>query len=130
MSYEALRASIEGRFNDNWTLTPVAYENVPFTPGNDPWVRLTIITGESVTAGIQGTEPAVDDRGLVAIQIFVPEGTGTRTSKTLAWTARGVYEHARFDGILMQSASVTAAGVTDGWHQSNITIPFRRVRNV
>lgn len=130
MSFEALTHSIESRFNTNWSSTPVAYENVPFTPPNTAWVRLTVIAGFGNTKGIMGTGVTVEDNGLISIQVFVPEGTGTNESKTLVDAAISIYEHTRFDGILAYTASPVSVGVSDGWHQTNITIPFRRARNV
>ena len=130
MSFEALRDSIEARFDTNWATTPVAYENVDFTPPDGPWVRLTIIIGQGQTAGIDGTNPTVRDTGLISIQLFVPAGTGTKLADGYIDSLVAIYEHTRFDGILAYTASPVPLGVTDGWHQTNITIPFRRVRNV
>lgn len=131
MSFEALTRVIETRFNSNYTSTPVAYENVPFTPPKGlPWVRLTVINGESVTQGITGSTPLVRDTGLIAITVFVPENSGTQAAKALVDVAKTVYEHTPFSGIVALTASVAPAGNFDGWHQTNITIPFRRNRNV
>jgi len=114
-----------------WALTPVAYANVPFSPDmGTPWVRLAVINGESETAGITGSAPMVRDRGLVACQIFVDKNAGTDAALGYADAFLALFEHKRFDGILTYSGSVATTGVSDGWYQLNVTIPFRRVRNV
>ena len=130
MSFEALRLSIEGRMAANWTATTVAYPNVNFTVPDVPWVRLTVINGPGNTQGITGSTPTVRDTGLVSLQIFVKEGVGTKPATELVDLFTPIYEHTRFGGILCYTATVNHLGVTNGWHQTNITIPFRRVRNV
>lgn len=132
MSFEALRASVEGRLNANYSATEVAYENVSFNPPNDAWIRLIVQTGQGQTMGLygDGTSVGVRDTGLISIQVFIPEGQGTKSSLDLVDTLIAIYEHTRFDGILAYTATVSHIGISDGWHQTNITIPFRRVRNV
>ena len=116
---------------DNWAESaPVAYENVPFEPGNTDWVRLTVINGEGQTHGMLGTDGSVRDTGMVSLQVFVPEGTGTKTSRALIDAFIAIFEHARFNAITTYSATVTPVGARNGWHQTNVTVPLRRTRNV
>ena len=132
MSFEALRVSIESRMNTYWSTTVVAYENVPFSPPDTPWIRLTVLVGTGETSGHagDGTTVEVRDTGVISIQVFVPEGSGTALSKQYVDSLIAIYEHTRFDGILAYTASPVPVGVNNGWHQTNITIPFRRARNV
>ena len=130
MPFETLTREIESRMAANWSATPIAYENVPFTPDNDPWIRLTVVNGAGLTLGVTGSTPAVRDSGLISVQVFVPEGTGSQQAKALVDLVLPIYEHTRFSGILAYTATINPAGTFDGWHQTNITIPFRRVRNV
>ena len=131
MAFEALRASIETKFALEWGVTTeIAWENISYEPDNAPWVRLTVGTGVGYTLGIDGTLPTVRDTGVIMLQIFTPEGTGTKVNKELLDTALPIYEHTRFDGILVYTATVTQAGISNGWYQTNVTFPFRRVRNV
>ncbi len=130
MGFEALRESIETRMADNWSTTEVAYENVPFTPPAGPWVRLQINLGEGGSMGILGSAVTVRDQGVISLQVFVPEGQGSKAANDLVDALITIYEHQRFDGITTYTASPRAAGITNGWHQTNITIPFRRARYV
>ena len=120
---------------DNWTATAmasVAFPNVTFDPPNNEWVRFTVLNGAGVTAegGIAGSAYKVKDTGLISLQIFVPARTGTKTSNTLLDSFVAIFEHKRFSSIVTYSATVTPGAVRDGWHQINITIPFRSTRNV
>jgi len=135
MSSESLRKTLETTMSLGWTATPVQYENSPFTKPSDEWVRLTVIEGGGRTSG-GGSTVCVRDSGLVSLQIFVPENEGTATSNALKDTFKALFEHKRItdlDGgrdIKTYSASVIPVGVSSGWHQTNITIPYRRDRNV
>lgn len=130
MPFESLTRSIETVFDDSYSATPVAYENVPFDPPSGAWVRLTVVNGGGATFGLTGAQPIVRDTGVISVQVFVPENTGTQAAKALVDSIVPIYEHTQFDGIVAYTASVAPVGISDGWHQTNITIPFRRVRNV
>lgn len=133
MSFEALRESVETRLADNYSTTPVAYANVPFTPPTaQPWVRLTINTGLGAVAGHSGDGfgLTIFDLGLVSVQVFTPDGEGTKNNWEIVDEIIPIYENTRFDGILVNAATVNQAGTNNGWYQTNITLPFRRARNV
>lgn len=130
MSFEALRESVETRMADNWSSTPIAYGNVDYSPTSADWVRITVAPGIGETQGIRGATPRVRDFGVVSLQVFTAEGKGTKAGMTLVDSFLSLFEHARFDGILTYTGSVSVVGVREGWHQINVTIPFRRVRNV
>ena len=91
---------------------------------------VVVQTGEGQTLGILGSTPQVRDNGLISIQLFVKAGTGTKELTQHIDNLIAIYEHTRFDGILAYTATVTNAPNDQGWRQVNITIPFRRVRNV
>lgn len=135
MGFNTTRENIEQRMVDNWTATTMAkveFSNVTFDKPNDEWVRFTVLNGGGVTAegGIAGSTYKVKDTGLISLQVFVPASTGTKTSSTLIDSFVTIFEHKRFSSIVTYSATVTPGGVRDGWHQTNITIPFRSIRNV
>ncbi|PCI54162.1 MAG: hypothetical protein COB36_10750 [Alphaproteobacteria bacterium] len=135
MSSESLRKTLETKMAGGWTTTPVKYENNPFTKPSKEWVRFTLIEGEGRTAG-GGSSVCVRDSGLISLQIFVLENKGTATSNTLKDSFKTLFEHKRITDlnggrdIKTYSASVIPVGVSSGWHQTNITIPYRRDRNV
>ncbi len=132
MSFNDLRQYIEARMASNWSESAsVQYENTPFqAPAHDPWVRLTIVHEEGITQGIGGSTIFVRDPGLIALQVFVPLGDGTKTAKDLVDAFIAIFEHSRFNSITTYSASVGPGRPTDGWYMTNVTIPFRRTRSV
>jgi hypothetical protein len=122
------------RFVAGWTTTPVAYENVSFDPpSKSPWVRFTLtpLQGETAGSSPNGTSTLVRDSGLVSIQLFIPAGDGSKAAMGYVDDLIAIFEHSRFNGIMVYSASVTVIGAdSQGWHQTNITIPYRSTRNV
>ena len=67
---DGIRASVEARFNDNWGLTPIDFENVPFNkPDSTPWVRVTIRTGETVQKSL-GNVKTWRNQGVIIVNVF------------------------------------------------------------
>ena len=132
MSFDNLRQYCEARMVANWGESePVEYENVPLGETPDAFVRFTVITGDSDTHGMGGSQYTARDTGMVSLQVFVPEGTGTKRAMELCDAFAAIFEQQRFNGITTYIASVTPLGMTGGkWLQRNVTIPFRSVRNV
>ena len=132
MPFESMTRSIETRFAANYSATPIAYANVPFEPpSNSPWVRLTVNYGDGLAGSLGWPNNVLRrDNGLIVIQVFVPVETGSQAAMALIDQIYPIYEHTLFDDIVPATASVSATGVSDGWQQFNVTIPFRRDRYV
>lgn len=131
MSFDALRETLESTMSSQWTMTPVAYENVRFDMPSTAWVMFTVICGEGRPYGINGANKYARDHGLISCQVYVPENTGTKQSKQLVDAFIAIFEQAAFAGdINTDIASVKNIGAADGWHQTSVTIPYRRDRNV
>jgi len=130
MSFESIRSAVAARLATNWTTMPIAYENRDFTPPTSGgWIELTVIGNTGQTLGI-GSAVMVRDTGLISINVYTPEGSGTATGRGYADTLAALFEHERFSGITTYAATLTTRGVVNGWHQLNLTIPYRSNRNV
>lgn len=134
MSFETLRSAIESRLQANWTETDVAYENKEFDATQaDPqvgFVSLTILGERGATRGIKGTTFSVSDHGLISFNVFTTPGSGTRLGRVYADGLCALFEHKVFDNVLTYSATLRTLGIVGNWHQFNLTIPFRRDRDV
>jgi len=127
VSFATERAAIEGRLASNWTTTDIAYVNVPFAPDNAaPWVRLNILNGES---GPRNVNDGKRHLGVIVLQIFVPQNTGTATARTYADSLATIFEDAQFSGILCGVASIETIGNTGTWYQINVTVGYWRDEN-
>lgn len=130
MSFESIRSAVAARLATGWTTTPIAYENRDFTPpASGGWVELAVLGNTGQTLGI-GSTVTVRDTGLIAINIYTPAGSGTAVGKGYADTLAALFEHERFGGITTYTATLATRGVVNGWHQLNLSIPYRSNRNV
>ncbi len=124
MSFATERTSIESRLKANWTTTAIAYPNVGFNPENAvPWVRLTILNGES---GPRNVNAGKRHLGVIVLQIFVPQNTGTHIARGYADSLAAIFEDAQFSGILCGVASIETIGNTNTWYQINVTVGYWR----
>jgi len=126
MSYSAERIAIETRFANAWgTTTPIAYENVPFTPPAETYVRLTILTGEERQASM-GDAPLYRHAGVIDVGIFAPIGSAAKSVAILADTIAEIFRGMQFAGITCRAPSVRSLGVQEGRYQVNVSVPFQR----
>jgi hypothetical protein len=124
MSFENERLTIENRFKEYWTDTPVAWENVSFDmPNNSGWTRLTVLNGSS---GYRAINNLKRHSGLIVVQIFVPRDTGTSTIRKYADTVTSIFDGRKFSDVVCDVASIETIGTDDIWHQMNVTIPYWR----
>lgn len=126
------RAAIESRLATNWTTTPIKFENVPFKETMSPYVALVILVGEGLQVSL-GTPVVRRWPGVIILQVFVPADTGTKLAKTYADTLAAVFERVQFSSgnsgtITCRIPSIEAVGIKNGWHQTNVTVPFKRDR--
>ena len=109
--------------------TPIAWPNVPFTPPSGPWVRFNVLDGEGSwrSIGSPGSN-LVGYVGAVVIQIFVPLLSGESTARDYADAAAEIFQGQVISGIRFSPATVHIlnTSLADGWHQINVSIPFRR----
>lgn len=124
MSYSLERQYIEQRVLDNISV-PVTFDNQEPLEHTGVWARVTINHGDSETAGI-GQGVRVRTFGVVTIQFFNKQYTGTNDVLQAVDVAISAFQHQQFNGITCRSATVRRIGERDGVYQTNLTIPFYR----
>ncbi len=133
MSFAATRQAIEERFRDFWLArTKVHYENTAFEPTHGvAWVRLSIREGEGNQIEL-AANPLHKFAGLIIVQVFTPENTGTSDARLLADVAAECFRSVSFAAgasgqITCQTPSAQTIGVDDaGWFQINVVAPYTR----
>ena len=127
MSFSAEQQAIETRFSESWAeTTPIAFENVAYTPRDSAWVRLTVITGEGRQASM-GAATAIDRyTGVISIEVFTPKNTGGRQARDLADTARAIFNRQHFGGIHCRTASISQPVHDSAWHMLVVSVPYWR----
>lgn len=109
--------------------TPIAWPNVNFTPPSGAWVRFNVLDGEGSWRSIGSPGSNIAGYvGVVVIQIFVPLLSGESTARDYADSAAEIFQGQVISGIRFSPATVQIlnTSLADGWHQINVSIPFRR----
>lgn len=128
MGYEAARKSIQGFFSDNFTgvaATKIAWDNVEFRVPTDAssWVRFSLQHNISNYVSL-GRNRLTRRRGLVFVQVFVPENSETLIASQIVDDVVDVFETNALSGVVFESPNVREIGTNGGWFQINISVPF------
>jgi hypothetical protein len=117
---------IETLLQDNWTQTPLAFDNVNFAPvlGVD-FVRVQIEWTTSANIG----PSRIRHDGLVLLSVMVQPREGTRQSAKYASDLIRLFQDnsALSDSdtyLTFKAGYAQRVGEREGWYQRNIVIPF------
>jgi hypothetical protein len=139
MSFVDAKIALEKRLKDSWTRTPIRWPNQPFVVPEDtlhnpqPYVAFVLRNngGEDIVLG--SDSPEWRWTGVVILQIFVPENSGTAILTLYADLIKTIYLQAPRDfqyqnsGIIrLYVPAVQEIGINNGWMQANVVVPFRR----
>ncbi len=102
---------------------------------DENWGRLTIIPGETEQVGL-GTKPYAYTTGLIVLQLFAPEKTGTEAIRVLADQFLDIWKDANgrpldfskgnSGQIRTKLGYVARDGIVEGWYQLRAIVPFTR----
>jgi len=130
MGFEDIRLAVESRLA-SWPDAPVAFDNVPTQPSvqaaidaKEPWVRLTLAPGDTMTVAI-GDGPKARHTGLIMLQVFTDERIGSATAIGLADSLAQHIQYWQSGHLETQAASLSRVGSQNGWYQVNVTAPYR-----
>lgn len=129
------RRAIEKRFNDQWAgATPIRWDNVPFKIPDPPvpWVGFAVRPANNNRQTI-GPNRLLRSVGIINIQLFAPEATGTNAIDTLVDTAAAIFDEAEFSlgnsGLIrcrVPEIDYIGNRDNDGWFQKNVICPYIR----
>lgn len=119
----AARAILAARMAE-WTTTPICWPNTPpLTSVNAPWVRFTVLGGGDAYEPLSAGAPAAE-RGRVAVQVFVPSGSGDGTASTITDSIAALFRGYSSGNLRCGSIREQYVGDADGWYQINISAPW------
>ena len=126
MTPSEARTALETRFQSGWAnTTPIAWGNTTPAMPDGPWVRFTIIHSDSRLRSWSGNTMNYDRRGICFVQIFVPLGTGTRTSADLAHQVLNILEGQSLGTLKVGTGSILEVGQgDDAKDQTQVWINF------
>ncbi|WP_043785269.1 phage tail terminator-like protein [Solidesulfovibrio alcoholivorans] len=132
MTPDAIIRAVQTYFKTNWTATPVAYDNLAFTPPTDgKWVRCTVLPGKAFSEEV-GPDASGHRIGVVKVQVFTPSGVGVQVGWALAAQVEALFKgkdvgevfFAPGDDLSQEGPSTVDSGVTNGNQQHTVTCPF------
>jgi len=105
MTFLEEKVLIETTFKNEWTETPVVFENV-VAPMAKEWVRLTIqpAAGKQMTLG---DNPEFQHTSVMFIQVFVPIGAGSGRALQLVDIIDGLFRNRQLEGLQFLVPQVT-----------------------
>lgn len=118
----AIRKILDARMA-TWTTTPIHWANTPPLTGlNAAWVRYEFLPDDRFVPSTGSKRIA---NGFVAVQVFVPSGTGTGAAMTHADSVGALFANYKASGVICGEPTITPDGTVDGWYQVNVTIKWR-----
>ncbi len=133
MSFADERRAIESRLAANWTTTSIKWENRKFVQPASAWIALTILSGSGEAVSVGGLNTLHRHAGVIQIDIYVPEFTGTQATRAYADTIDTIFREVQFSAgssgtITCRVPDYRSLGATDGWHRSVLSIAYKRDR--
>lgn len=118
---------IETHFDTSWAArTPINWDNDNATPVGDH-VAFTIIhdfSTESNLGNADGTT-TIYRTGLITVQVFTRQGTGTETSRQLSLEVSQILQGFRSGSLRLKAATARQIGSDEqGFWQVNVDVPF------
>lgn len=125
MAFDTVHQTIVDRVEANKGSVIVEYPNAEaVTPTDGPFMRLTIIPGETRPIEMGGTK-TYRQVGVVVLQLLDKTGKGEGRLLELADTMKIVFRSVIDGSVVFRSPSISRVGpVDDGWYQINLTCPY------
>lgn len=126
MNFAEAEQAVREFFETGWaSLTPIAWPDVSYQPGDVTWVRFVMTNNIGTQASTGGLTNRFRRRGIVAIQVFAPEGDAGRDAAAKADTAADIFLANNLDGITFQNINAKQIGSDgSGWYQWNVTAEY------
>jgi hypothetical protein len=119
MSYADTRSCFEQLFSTHWTYTPIFWTNSPFDPPQDgnrnaePYVAVTVREGSSEEITLGSENPWYRHSGIVIVQIFTLERTGSGLADGYADMVKGIFKRV---AVLNGKTDITTLALDDSFN--------------
>jgi len=129
MGFQSDSQTIRELFNAQWPIEQptIAFDfaDVDYNPTKDePWVRLNILTGEQ-TQVTMGKLRRFRRVGVVAVQIFIPAGSGDGLAKELADSVANIFMGRTVNGVIFRGTGLDRVGVDGAWGVWSANTPYQ-----
>ena len=122
-NWSEINNSFTSRLNTLWAETPIAFDNVDYTPVvNTEWIRATLIPAYSENAQLA---VSTMHYGIFWIQIFVPLSSGTGRAYEIATMLDAIFSNKQFNEVVCYAAETSRAGDDgNGWYRLDFRVNF------
>jgi len=131
MGSASINTELRTHYN-SWSDKPATTEfpNTLFTPPNPPafWARFTVLLGEEYRMDI-GTGPTGATYrvpGVLIVQLFYPQNQGNGNILLKADSLAHKFRNWCGTTITCEAVTIEEIGITEGYFQVNVTVPFRQ----
>ena len=122
---DAVRQIVETHLKDNWTQTPISFENVYFEQQDgQPFIEVIIMpdTGNQASLG----EKALNRwTGSIIISVYVPLGQGSSAAFRLADDITQLFYRFTEDGFTAWTAHTVPSEELGQWYKVDVNIPYQ-----
>lgn len=131
MSFEAQANVIRQRFEALWpgAVSPAVlhtYGDVRLDPPNRvPWVRLSVLSGETRQASMGAATRLKRTVGVVVVDIFVPAGDGDGLARRLGDLVADIFELRTVSGVVFRATTLERVGPDGPWLQWSASTPYQ-----
>jgi len=119
------REAIENEFYDNWSTTPIAFQDIPYKVTASEWIAVNVLFSSSEAPGIATNGP-ITDYGSALIEVFVPINVGSSRGLVLGGLVREVLHEKRLasNKLHMLQGTVRRIGVAGDFVKYIVNVPF------
>ena len=133
-TYAAVTKSIEDRFTNDWTLTPVAFKNVPplnydlpnnppLAEGTDPYIKTKIVYG--ITENMEVVKsPSKRTYGSLAVDLHMKKDKGSVANCDGLDALSALFEYQKIDGIVFREIVTMQDRTFGDWFVTPTLIRF------
>jgi hypothetical protein len=130
MSLVAELGILESEFNDNWTDTPIQFENDgSFIPPKNgaPYVRFFLLQGPSRLVGGRGAGVGrYRHMGIIQVDVLARQGNGTKAALALADKVGAIFREQMIDGVLCRTPAIAKPAGDAGYYRVTVSIEYQR----
>lgn len=126
MTLDGARDALVAQLHNNWSTTPVFYENttsVDLLTVGDYFVKFDIDWNGSKQANISPT-PFDRTYGTVVLMLFAKQTTGTKQALQYLETLKTLMRFKNLGGVHTQAAGPGDGVELSGWASTSLRIPF------
>jgi hypothetical protein len=133
-SYSEVRQIVEGRFDSDWTFTPVIFGNVPEVDMKDvdrpslpegvyPYILARLFHGASAAAEV-GQDAIRRSWGNLAVDFYSKEDTGSDENAINIDNLTNIFEYQTIQDIVFRDITILRPTTAEGWYITPTMIRF------